>query len=348
MNEQEFRSKVKDFERVIEKGERFAQIGDQLGHGLAVLFAMKSAYAICTSLLNGDSEQTDALNLGKHGERCYTVPPNLPKLANVRAAVPRLIDAAVSKSKTGISLALRDSGVADLCPTPYEQLLRLDVVGRIIKGRALQVSLVELSLFAVEIGDLLRASKYVAEALKLVPTAWELHNLCVLDGLFSLKAGHVGDAVHSLNKSISACLVDEYTSLDCGVRAPNFMLAQEFLEHNDPGRVVTYLSQCKNIWHSFRLPIGELIGLVESGEYVNLQACEFVGALNQHSYKLQMQWMRARCLEEAAEPSPDAQIPKSPEEIAAARVRLVEDCQRSINDRVKNAIKYLDTNEWKP
>ena len=31
-----------------------------------------------------------------------------------------------------------------------------------------------------------------------------------------------------------------------------------------------------------------------------------------------------------------------------ARVRLVEDCQRSINDRVKNAIKYLDTNEWKP
>jgi hypothetical protein len=96
------------------------------------------------------------------------------------------------------------------------------------------------------------------------------------------------------------------------------MLAQEFLEHDDPGRVVMHLSQCKRVWHSFRLPISKLIGLIESGEYVNLQGCEFVGALNQHSYRLQMQWMRARCLEEAAEPSPDAQLPKSPEEIAAA------------------------------
>lgn len=252
---------------------------------------------------------------------------------------------ALSKSQTEISLLLRDSGVADLCTAPHEQLLRLDAVGRNIKGRALQVSLVELSLFAVEIGDLLAASKYVAEALKLAPAAWELHNLCVIEGLCSLEAGHIDDAAHSLNKSISACLVDEYTSLDCGVRAPNFMLAQEFLDRGDSGRVLTYLWQSKNIWHSFRLPISKLISLIESGEHVNLQRCEFVKALNQHSYKLQMQWMRARCLEEAVELSQDAQAPKSPEEIAAARVRLIEDCQRFINDGVNNTIRYLDTDE---
>jgi len=96
-----------------------------------------------------------------------------------------------------------------------------------------------------------------------------------------------------------SCQVDEYASLDCGVRAPNFMLAQELLEHGETEMVVTYLSQCKNIWRSFQLPISKLIGLIERGERVDLQTSEFVRALNQPSYKLQMQWMRACCLEEA-------------------------------------------------
>src|SRR5260370_3012460 len=163
MNEYEFRASVKDFERVIQQGERFFKSGEQLGHTLAVLFAMKSAYAICTFLLNSDSEQND-LKVGVTGERGCAVPHHLPQLSSVRVAAPKQIEAASSKSKFETLQVLRDSGAADLCAIPHEQLLRMDLVGRNITGRALQVILVELSLFAVEIGDLHRASTYVIRA----------------------------------------------------------------------------------------------------------------------------------------------------------------------------------------
>jgi hypothetical protein len=344
MNRDDLQASVKDFERVIEEGARISRTSDRLGHALAILFAMKSAYAIRVCLWKWDSEQTEGVEIGIPGERGRPTPQSLPTLSRVRAAAPKLISAE-SKSKAEILLVLEEAGVSDLCVAPQEQLFMMELVGRKLSGRALQVSLVELALFAVETGDIASATKYVAEALELAPTGWELHNLCVLEGFFAFRAGLILDAVRALDKSISVCLVDEYALLSCGVRAPNLILAQEFLEHGEVARVVSYLSQCMNVWRSFRSQIRELISLIESGETVDLQASEFALALNQLSYRLQMQWVQARSLEEPTELSSSTQIRKSPSEIDAARKRLAEDCERYISDRVKDTIKYLEKEE---
>jgi hypothetical protein len=60
--------------------------------------------------------------------------------------------------------------------------------------------LVELSLFAIELGDFDRTSKYVAEARALDPSAWELYNLCILEGLLALNVGKTYEAIQYLDK----------------------------------------------------------------------------------------------------------------------------------------------------
>jgi hypothetical protein len=342
MNSDDLQASVKDFERVIEEGERISRTNDRLGYALAILFAMKSAYTIRACLWKWDSEQTEAAEVDMRGGR--PTPQSLPTLSSVRAAAPKLISAQ-SKGQTEILLALEEIGVSALCPAPHEQLFMMELVGRRLSGRALQVSLVELALFAVETGDIASAKNYVAEALELAPTGWELHNICVLEGLFAFRAGLTLDAAHALDKSISVCLADEYALLNCAVRAPNLILAQEFLEHGEAARVVSYLSQCMNVWRSLRPQISDLISLIKSGRVVDLQASEIAFALNQFSYRLQMQCVQARVLEEPAELPSSTQIRKSPREIEAARMGLAEDCERYISDRVKDTIEYLEKEE---
>ncbi|MGA8089063.1 MAG: hypothetical protein WCA10_17440 [Terracidiphilus sp.] len=342
MKKNHLQASVEDFERVIEEGQRIFQSGEPLGQALAILFAMKSAYAIRACLWKWNSEQSEALETGLHSSRL--APQGLPTLSSVRTAAPKLISAE-SKSRAEILLLFEEAGVADLCPAPNEQLLTMELVGRRLSGQALQVPLVELALFAVETGDIAGAKKYVAEARELAPTGWESHNLYALEGLFAFRDGSVPEAVRALDKSIAVCLVDEYALLNCQVRAPNLALAQDFLEHGDATTVVTYLSQCMDVWQSLRRQIGELIGLIKGGETVDLQASEFALALSRFSYRLQMQSVQARCLQEWTGPPSLTTFRMSSYEIETARKDLAEDCERYISERVKHSIQYLDEEE---
>ena len=44
-------------------------------------------------------------------------------------------------------------GVLQLCSAPDRQLLRLEVLARSVQSRAQMIPLVELALFAIELGD---------------------------------------------------------------------------------------------------------------------------------------------------------------------------------------------------
>lgn len=346
MNELQLRVSVDDFQRVIEEGERISHDDDRLGSAaLAMLFAMKSAYAVRGHVRKWEREQFGTETIESHESCGRSAPEKMPRLSNVRIAAPKIVAASRSKRIPEMLHALYESGVTELCPVPDKQLLMMDTVGRRLKGRPLQVSLVELANFSVETGDIARAEHYVAEAYELAPTGWELHNLCVLEGLFFLRSGDTREAVGALDRSLSVCLADEFAAINCGVRAPNLKLAQAFLEHGESRRVVRYLSQCMDIWQSFLSPINKLIALIESGAMVDLQTSEFVLALSRTSYMLQMQWVQARVLNEATE-SPETTRPyRTAAEIVAARRKVSEDCERFIKDRVERTIRYLDTEE---
>src|SRR5208282_1077271 len=192
------------------------------------------------------------------------------------------------------------------------------------------------------------ARKYVAEAWGFDPSAWELYNLCVLEGLFALDAGRTRDAIQWLEKSINACQTDEHTSLYCGVRPPNFLLVQRLFEQGERVAVLRHLTQCRNVWQLPRMPMGTWIDLIERGEAPDFQEAGFANGMNQPSCRLSLQWMRARSLDSAKGTRPARSNSKSPEEVVAARKKLAEDLNRYIGGRVSDTISYLDKELYAP
>jgi hypothetical protein len=339
---------VRDFEGVVESSERLCKSGERLAHLMSVFFGMRAAFSIRASLgltwisHRRDADLPEAATDGARWGCDYLEQASLPGLAAVRSATQKLVAAVGSDNGAATVSALEGMGVFALCPIPDEQLSRMERLAGFVSGRARLIFLVELSLFAVELGDFDAASKYVTQAWAFDPSAWELYNLCVLEGLFALNAGKTRAAVECLEKSIDACQVDEHASLNCAVRAPNFLLAQRLFEQGERIAVLRHLLDCKNVWQLSLMSMDKWIHLIESGKTPDFQGCEAVKGMNQPSYKLGMQWMRARSLEEAKAPSLGRRKSKSPAEVVAARKRLLEDCQRQMSAIVKKGIEYLD------
>jgi hypothetical protein len=332
---------VRDFKGVVESSERLCKSGERLAHVMSVFFGMRAAFSIRASLGLRNGDLPAAATDGARG--CNDVEQeSLPALAAVRSATPKLAAAAASDHSAATVSALEEMGVFALCPIPDEQLSRMERLAGFVSGRARLIFLVELSLFAVELGDFDAASKYVTQAWAFDPSAWERYNLCVLEGLFALNAGKTREAVECMEKSIDACQVDEHASLNCAVRAPNFLLAQRLFERGERIAVLRHLLDCKNVWQFSWMSMDKWIHLIESGKTPEFQGCEAVKGMNQPSYKLDMQYMRARSLEEAKGPSPAWRKSKSPAEVMAARKRLQEDWQRQMSAIVKKGIEYLD------
>jgi len=336
---------VKAFERVVESGEQLCQSGESLARLLSVFFAMRAAFAIRSSVGvgEGDPAEMAADSVREGSGSTYAEQQSLPTVDIVRAATSRLVVAVTSNNSAQTASALEEMGVLALCPIPGEQLSRMErMTANVVSGTRL-ILLVELSVFAVELGEFDGASRYVAEARALSPSSWEFYNLCVLEGLFALKAGKQGEAVQWLERSSNACQVDEHASLDCAIRAPNFLLAQELTAQGERAAVVRHLLDCKNVWGYCRLPIDEWVDIIQRGGNPNFQGSEAVQALNEPFWKLQTQWIRARCLEEAERLPPTRPTrPKSPAEVLAARKRLLEEHLRCADTIVKQTIEYLD------
>jgi hypothetical protein len=335
---------VRAFERVVESSEQLCQEGESLARLLGVFFAMEAAFAIRCSLAIGEGEVPEmAADSGGEGSgSTYAEQQSLPKPDAVRTAIPRLVAAVTSNNSAATVSALEEMGVLSLCPNPGEQLSRMERMTATVGSSARLVLLVEIALFAVELRDFDGVNRYVAEARTLSPSSWEFYNLCVLEGLLALKAGKQVEAVQWLERSSNACQVDEHVSLNCAVRAPNFLLAQELVAKGERSAVISHLLLCKYVWDYAQLPFDEWVDIIERGGIPDFQRSEAVQALNQPFWKLQTAWNRARCLEEEKGLPPTRPNSKSPAEVLTARKRLVEEQQRHGHEIVKRTIKYLD------
>jgi hypothetical protein len=338
--ERELLEQAEDFERVVKASEKYGDSKSQLSRILSAFFAMKSAFLVCASL--EPNERREAAMDGTRDVWEFVEPGSLPKLNIVHNAVQKLVAAVASNNRTAAMSAVEEMGIFALCPVPEEQLQRMERLAGNVSSRARLVFLVELSLFAAEREKFDAVRKYVAEAWSLIPNGWELYNFCIFEGLFALEDGKTDDAVSYLEKALRACLTDGQTLLNCGLRPPNFLLAQKLFERGARGAVLKHLAECKNVWQRSWMPMDEWINLIESGKAPDFDGSEGLKGMSLPSCRLDLQWMRARALESEKGPSPAGPNRKSPVEVVAEKEKLLSDADRHISRRVNDAISYLD------
>jgi tetratricopeptide (TPR) repeat protein len=336
--ERDLLEQANDFERVVKASEKYCDAGQRLSRILSVFFGMKSAFLVCRSLGPEDNDHREA---AMDGAGDFEEQPTLLKFDTVHSALQKLAAAVASNDGGAAMSALEEMGVFALCPIPDEQLSRMERLAGTVSGRARLVFLVELSLFAVELGDFDAARKYVTEAWGLAPSGWELYNFSILEGFFALEAGKTEKAVQYLERSLRACQTDEHTLINCGLRPPNFLLARKLFELGTRGAVIKHLVDCKNVWQRSWIPLDEWINLIESGQTPDFDS-EGLRGMSLPSCRLDLQWMRARSLESKKGSSLAAPNSKSPAEVVAAKERLLADVDRHISAKVKDAISYLD------
>lgn len=332
MNEAGLSRVVKDFAEVIRASDRLSTKGTHLSSVLGRFFAMWCAFRIRRNIEacegNDINEPIESVVNDSQSEGCWA----LPKPDVVEDAGVRLMAATSSQDYDGAAGALAEMGVTALCPRLSEQFVRMESVARSVAGRAQLVPLVELSLFAVDVGEFERAAKYVVEAHSFAPAAYELYCLCVVEGLLAMNAGQERKAIQFLEQSIGACQRDEHASLACGVRGPNLALVEKLLDNGRRVEVLKHLLECKNVWQSFRPQIDAWISLIESGERPNFQESAMLSSMNEPACRLIMQYSRARALEEGNSlglAAPQTSVPMSPTEVMARRERMQEAYRRS-------------------
>jgi hypothetical protein len=338
MNKNEVSAATRDFERLIRLAERLRRTGDHLAHVFCVFYGMWSAFAIRASV-----GELGLIELAKDKglSECNEIAEwKFPTVEAVVCAAQKLIRSVTSDGKHETSEALKEMGIVALCPRPNEQLSRMEFVAGCVTGRAQLIPFVELSLFAIGLNDYRAAGKHAVEAHALHPRAWELYNLCVVDGLIALSTGNIDEAVQYLDKSVDACEIDEHASILCGARAPNFALAQQLLEKHQRFEVLNHLLRCKNVWPGFSPQIDKYIALIERGQIPDLHASAILKGMNSSS-KLRMQWMRACSIEEESCLA-TSNKQKSPAAVRAARKKLETDYQHLMSARMRRKLDYLD------
>jgi len=332
MNEAEFGRAVKDFAEVIKASERLRAKGTRLAVILGTFFAMCCAFRIRRNVATFDGDAIEEPVEGAIPSSQLEENTALPEPNTVDRAGTQLIAATISNDFDGTARALAEMGVLDLCPKISQQFTRMELVARSMQGRAQLIPLVELSLFALDIGEFELAAKYAVEARSFDPAAYELYNLCVVEGLIAMNAGQERGAIQLLEQSIGACQRDEHASLACGVRGLNLALVEKLLDGGHRVEVLKHLLECKNVWQSFRPQIDVWISLIESGERPNFQESAMLRSMNEPSCKLIMQYSRARALEEGnglGLATPPSSVPMSPAEVMARREGLKEAYRRS-------------------
>src|SRR5712691_7225618 len=158
-NEGELLEHANDFERVINASWKYCDLKSRLSFLLSMLFAMKSAFLLRSS--SGSCDDLDQLRTPVVGDDSESVArTGIPELNIVHRAVQKLAAAVASNSHVTAIGALRDMGVFALCPILDEQLCRMERLVKNVSGRPRLVFLVELSLFAAELGDFDAVRRY--------------------------------------------------------------------------------------------------------------------------------------------------------------------------------------------
>ena len=301
---------------------------------LCELYLTKSASLVqkCVDALSdGKIETSSELDVQA---RDIFRPLKLPLQDVVQSAAQKLVLAVNSRDKDGMLSALEDMGVAERCLPPEQQLSRLEFVIRGAIGRAQLILLVELSIFAIELGEYKRAAKYAAEAHGLEPGTSELHDLYAVEGAIALDEHDVARAITYLKKSIRACMTDEYACLSCSVRAPNVMLAEKLLEHGKQEEVVDYLIQCQDVWDHSKKQFASWVDAIQNGERLEFLALGTLEAMNHPAVKLSHLCNSARFPDDVVGPT----TPQSPAEVRAGRERLRAEYKRQMSAAIKGEL----------
>ncbi len=277
---------VSDFEKVVKSFGLLDCAGNIAVAPLCELYLTKSARSVqaCVDALSEvkfeSTSDQDVQTID------FFRPLSLPSQDVVHRAAQKLIVAVSSGDRDESLIALEDMGVAVRCQTPAQQLSRLEFCVRGARGRAQMISLVELSLFAVELGDYDRAKKYAEQAQSLRPGASELHDLLAVQGIVALSEGNLVKAICYLRESINVCLTDEYASLSCSVRAPNVMLAENLLDRGEREEVEEYLLKCQDVWEHQRKELATWVGTIRNGERPEFLASGNLGVMNHPSARI--------------------------------------------------------------
>lgn len=340
MGERDLCADVMDYEIVSKISDRVRESGDQIAHSLCVFYALWSAYNIRARFGAYDYEARTP----EKDHDCQWREELLP-FDIVKRATQSFLVAATSENRVGMSSALEQMGVTALCPIPDEQLTRMERFTATVNQRVRVIPLAELSLFSAQLGEFVSASRFVEEASAHNPGAWELFNLCIVKGLIALNIERKDEALKCLDSAISACQKDEFASLTCGIRSPNFLLAKKLLERGERAAVVRFLLECKNVWQLPGIEFDVWVDLIEDGQMPDLDGSELVRGMNGLPSRLRMQLLRARYLQESIGPSTDDSSnpsPKTPAEVMAAKKSLLEKYQNYASKLIQQKIEYLD------
>jgi hypothetical protein len=334
-----FSGLFKTFELLLSYRRRLNMADDHLATALCNLYAVWSACEIRGYIGSIGGLETASIQEGN--EKSSETNVVLPQYETLKRFTQDLLDAVAIRDKIAVSAALKEMGIFALCPAPEQLFSRMESATSRINGRAQQVFLVELSLFAVKVGDYERARTYIQHVRTFEPSSRELYDICVLDGLIALNDGKIGEAVQCLARSMKACQADVDASVKCSLLFPNLELAKKLLERGERQAVLNHLLDCHNVWQRHRPQIEEWIHVVENEGSPDFHFSEAVGKAGQPAYRLNIQWMRVCTLETQQGPiQPDSQM--SPAEVLAGRERLIADVEPFLNARIMKKIEYLE------
>jgi hypothetical protein len=320
MDEQGLCRAIESFEGLIQSSQRLGR-QDNVAKTLGLLFGMWCAFRV-------------RMHLEFHDYAYEAAPVQLVELPDIDAAqrgAKLLLHAARSEERAEESKALAAMGISALCPVMSAQLTRMESVARSLSGRVQVILLVEVSLFAAEIGDHARAAELASEARTLGANAYELYNVCTVEGLAAESLGLSDEASKLLENAVSACQRDEYASLACAVRPLNLMLVEKLLDRGKVADVRKHLCACMDIWQSFRVQIGAWITLIDEGITPDFRS-RTLEAMNEPGFRLLMQYASARFIDEESSQTDCGIKPTiSPAEIALKREKLREEYRRYKN-----------------
>jgi tetratricopeptide (TPR) repeat protein len=309
--------RVESYENLFSVADTFRREGDPLFLQMFEFYAMLAAFQLRTGL--GEVEFLDGCFANsERGVDYLDASLVLPGWRTVRKAKDSLLSAFESNDKAQIAGALKEMGISSLCPILERQFRRMELFAKAMEGRARPVLCTELAVLAAEMGDYESARKYAQEAQSSELGAWEEHNLLSIEGLIALNVGNTRDAIRYLAAAIDACVFDEITSLECGVRPPNFTLASVLLVRGFRVEVIMYLSQCRDVWRIFQKPIGSWISLIERNGSPDFREAGALGSMNQPAPRLFSAWTLS-----LGPPPVRSATRKSPQAVKAARDSLI-------------------------
>src|SRR5579863_2165041 len=174
-----FRQLFETLPKLSEYGRRLGIMDDHLAICLCRFYAIWHACQIHKCL---SSLFDRAITLNQDLEKdCLDSAEMLPNHGVVKQAAHNLLLAVTSGDKLAIHSALRDMGVFALCPPSEAVFPAMENVTSRVNGPAQQVFVVELALFASEVGDYERAHAYIHQAHTFGLSSRELYNVCVIE-----------------------------------------------------------------------------------------------------------------------------------------------------------------------